>query len=410
MNDYELNILNKAVSVVSGLLVSVILARYLGVALRGDFAFITQVSAVAAIVVGLGVNHAFIFQYRRGQLSTTFAQASGLLLMQGVCFALIAGTCALVLRDPTAAYVTVLTATLALYQQFESMMAAYDVRLKIRVNIFYAATRLVAHVVMWLLSAANLIWPVVISVAVALLAVGLYLSAAPAWPRWPNLISVRKFIGFGWLPMLTTLLVVLNYSVDVILLKILGNPTDLGLYAVAAGIITYLWVLPDAVKEVLVSRVVRTNDIRSALKPLKASLLAGVGSVAGVVMVGYPAIALLFGKEFTGAYILVVILSIGVLPMIYYKVLGVVVLAEGRRGFYFASLALAVALNVVLNWYAIPVFGAVGAAWTSVASYAVTGFMFVVYFGRLSGISLANVLLVGPQDIKELWTMWRRHS
>ena len=81
----------------------------------------------------------------------------------------------------------------------------------------------------------------------------------------------------------------LNYGVDVIMLKGLGTGEDLGLYAVAAGIVTYLWVIPDAIKEVLVSRVVRTNDPRTVLRPLKAAVLAGWLSVVAVGVLGLSA-------------------------------------------------------------------------------------------------------------------------
>lgn len=410
MNDYFLNSLNKIVNVASGLAVSVVLARYLGVELRGELAFVMQLAAVAAIVVGLGVNQAFIVEYRKNPVDRTFARASGLLMCQVVAFALVAILPAIVLHDLQIAYIAALTACLALYQQFESIMAAYNIRLKIRVNVVYAVARLLAHLVMWPLAAVSLLWPVLIAMLTCLGAVALYVFAnsPQTRPRRPDAQTARLYLGFGWLPMLTTLLVVLNYSVDIILLKTLGTPTDLGLYAVAAGIVTYLWVLPDAIKEVLVSRVVRSDDPWTVLRPLKAALMAGLISVGGLAIVGYPVIPLLFGADFAGAYVLVMILSAGVVAMIYYKVLGVAVLAGGRRAFYFGALATAVVLNVALNWLVIPTYGAVGAAWASVVTYTVTGLLFVAYFGRVSEIPLRRLVLVGKQDVTELWNLLRR--
>ena len=288
---------------------------------------------------------------------------------------------------------------MAFYQQIEAVMSAYNIRLKIRVNMIYSLTRLVAYAVMWLVASEGLWWPVLISVTTCLLSVVLYLGfAVDRPPGRPTLDFARSTYAFGWIPMLTTLLVVLNYSVDIVMMKALGTPEDLGLYAVAAGIVTYLWVAPDAIKEVLMSRVVRTHDPRAVLRPLRAALMAGLVSMVAVVVVGAPLIPRLFGSEYHGVYRLVVILSLGVVAMVYYKVLGVVMLAAGKRVFYFTALATAVFLNVALNWWAIPAFGAVGASWVSVITYSLTGTLFTIYFSRVFHIPLRELAAIGRRD------------
>jgi O-antigen/teichoic acid export membrane protein len=395
-----LNIFGKTVNVLCGLLVSIVLARFLGVYLRGELAFLTLTSGLAAIVLGFGVNQAFIFQFRRTRSPATFKSIAGLLSLQMGVFAVLASIATWVVRDAIFGYLAALSVSLGFYQQLESVMAAYNIRLKVKVNIVYALTRLGAYVVMWPLARAGLWWPVVISALTCVLSVVLYLwFAVDGWPARPTWQLARTTYGFGWLTMLTTLLIVLNYGVDVIVLKALGTGEDLGLYAVAAGIVTYLWVIPDAIKEVLVSRVVRTNDPRTVLRPLKAAVMAGWLSVVAVGVLGLPLIPLLFGSEYEGSYKLVLILSLGVVSMVYYKVLGIVVLAEGKRAFYFSALTVSVILNLLCNLWVIPLFGAVGVSWVSVLTYTVTGSSFVWYFSQLFGIPLGEILLFGRRDV-----------
>lgn len=400
MNDYIFNSINKLINVGSGLLVAVILARFLDVEVRGELGFITNIAGLTAIVLGMGLSHAFIFRFRETNENQIFRQAVGLLIFQAVVFVVASIVAIGVVRSQFFGMLAALSVSLMLYQQLESIMAAYHIRLKMRVNIFYAVARLIAYVLMFTLADAGLWWPIVISIAMPLLAVSVYLAVGTKpRPVRPSLAIARRTFGFGWLPMLTTLLAVLNYNVDVVMLGLLGTEEDLGLYVVAAGIVTYLWVIPDAVKEVLVSRVVRERNMRTVLLPLKAAVVSALISAAAVAALGSFLIPILFGAEYGGSYPLVVVLSLGVGSMVYYKILGVVALAEGLRAMYFASLGGAVVLNILLNLWIIPSSGAVGAAWVSVITYTATGAAFVAIFCRRFGIPMVDVFAIRRSDL-----------
>ena len=416
MSDYRSNLLAKAINTASGLLVSVVLARFLGVEARGEMGFITQTGSIAGIILGLGLNQAFMFQLKseaaRGDLSGVYRRTVGLLLAQIAALSALALVVSAVAARPVDRYLVWVSLAVTLYQQLESIMAAYDIQLKIRVNMIYGIFRLVAHLLMWRLASPSLGWPVAIAITGYLLASAAYLSnGTNGRPHLPTVAYARTSYRFGWLPMLSTLLVVLNYNVDIVMLRGLGDSkTELGLYVVAAGIVTYLWVIPDAVKEVLVSRVVRSDRPDLVLRPLKAAVVAALLSVLAVVIAGPFLIVLLFGAEYRGSYGLLLVLSVGVIPMVYYKMLGVTAIAEGSRGFYFLALLAASMLNIGANLWSIPMFGAYGAAFTSVASYVLTGGLFVGWYCRRFGLSIANVLTIRRRDIQMLRAAaWSRH-
>lgn len=411
MNDYGLNLLNKVAASISGLVVSIILARYLGVVARGELAFLMQAAGLAAIGLALGVNQGFPFFYKNSPEPWTFDRFAKLVLWQGAIYGALALTVGSFTQEPNLRLLMLLTVSTLLYQQFESIMAAYNIRLKIRVNLWFAVARVCAHLAMWAWAPIGLLWPVMISCALWVSAVLLYMMCvhrlSVPYQRWP---FVRSVLAFGWLPMLTTLLIVLNYNVDLLMLKALGTPVDLGLYAVAAGITVYLWVVPDAIKEVLVSRVVRSHDNRAVLVPLKFALVMGILSVVGLVAVGNFAIPFAFGREYAASYPLAAILSLGVVSMIYYKLLGVVVLNEGKRKFYFVTLFAAVLLNVGLNLWAIPRHGATGAAVASVVSYSFTGVVFVLQFARANDLRMHQLVLVNRREFAEMRSIFRREN
>ncbi|WP_127782104.1 oligosaccharide flippase family protein [Rhodococcus sp. X156] len=409
MRDYRLNLINKAISSVAGLVVSVIIARYLGVVLRGELAFITQAVGMLAVIFGMGLNQAFPYFFRTEPNRRTLDTFLRLFAVQFVFYAVAAGLLAFLVPDRTVRCLLLLLVVTVLYQQMESAMAVYHIRLKIWTNIGISVLRILAHAGMLLWLPSSLVWPVVISSGTWLAAILAYIIGVGGLSRGRlDADRAKRIVSYSWLPMFTSLLIIMNYNIDTLMLKWLGSPEDLGNYAVAAGIVVYLWVIPDAIKEVLMSRVARSSDVRAAVLPLKAAVVLGVLSVVFIIAFGPLLIPLLYGEDFAAAYGLCAVLSIGVISMIYYKVLGVVMLSEGRRVFYFATLAVAVLLNSVANLVVIPAYGAYGAAGASVASYTVTGGAFLVYFCRVKELRLRDVAVVGRGDLRVLRNVGRR--
>ncbi|PRZ44015.1 O-antigen/teichoic acid export membrane protein [Antricoccus suffuscus] len=402
MSDYSLNLVSKAVSLVSGFAVSIIVARYLGVVLRGDYAYVTQVAGLVAIFLGFGLNYGFPYFFKHRLGKSTFEVFMRIFLIQFAAYVVLSfGVFALVNSELVRATV-VLVAPAVLYQQLEGSMAVYNIRLKIWANIGMSIFRVVAFVGALSLFPRGLIWPVVLTALAWLVPFFVYLVAARRMVFIPvNLVHAPAIFRYSWLPMLSALLVVLNYNVDTVLLKWLGTPDDLGHYAVAAGLIVYLWVIADAIKEVLVSRVARSSDPRLVVGPLKIAVAATLVCALFLAAVGRPLISLAFGPAYSPSYPLLLILSLGAIGMIYFKILGVVMLADGRSRLYFVSLAAAVMINVVVNLFAIPRFGAAGAAWTTVLSYSVTAVVFSVHFCRISGVRARNLFVVRRADLAQ---------
>lgn len=409
MRDYASNLGNKGLSLIAGFLTSVMLARYLGVALRGELSFITQLSGLLAILLGLGLNQTFPYYFRRKPNRETYEIFVRYFVLQGVVYALIGTVAVIVTHNQTVFLLALMTVTAVGYQQMESTMAAFDVRLKIRVNIALSTARIILTGVIVVLLPRSLLWPVLLQAGLWLAVVFTYVLATRAKVGSPvSAAHLKGVLRFSWLPMLTAALVVMNYNVDTLMLKALGTQEQLGLYAVAAGLITYFWAVPDAIKEVLVSRVVRSNNPRAILPPLRVAVAATLLTIIAFITVGYWLIPLMYGIEFAGSYSLAAILSLGVISMTYYKVIGVLLLAEGKRGYYFGTLAAAVLTNTTLNLFAIPAYGAVGAAWTSVISYSLTGGLFIFYFCRTKRIKLRELAFPTRADFKSIRAALRR--
>jgi len=91
---------------------------------------------------------------------------------------------------------------------------------------------------------------------------------------------------------------------------------------------------------------------------------------------------------------------VGVMGMIFYKMIYSYNISKGKRWVNLLFLGLAALVNVAGNLFAIPKFGIWGAGIVSITSYMLCGICFLIYFWRVSHISLVRLLFVQRADIE----------
>ena len=129
---------------------------------------------------------------------------------------------------------------------------------------------------------------------------------------------------------------------------------------------------------------------------------------AGILLLGRPVIALLAGTDYLPAYPVTVLLMAGIIPMSYFKIIGTLLLAQGKKMVYLGMLTGSVVVNILCNLVTIPLWGKMGAAAASVASYAVAGGCFLVYYLRTYNIPVRDVFLFRPEEIARLKGMLKK--
>ena len=88
------------------------------------------------------------------------------------------------------------------------------------------------------------------------------------------------------------------------------------------------------------------------------------------------------------------------------KIIGTLLLAQGKKGAYLGMLSASVAVNILCNMITIPLWGKMGAAMASVVSYAVAGFVFLGYYLKTYQIPLSAVFVFSPSE-KEKMMSWK---
>lgn len=180
---------------------------------------------------------------------------------------------------------------------------------------------------------------------------------------------------------LSALAIVIYFKVDQVMLVSLVGDRENGLYAPAAMLSEVFYFLPLAIGGSAFPVIVRARDELSPAA-FQARLqrfydaMAALGYAVAVPMavLAGPIVLLLFGPAYVET---AGVLRVHVASFLF-TTLGIArgrfLIADGQTWFAFASTALGAAANVALNLVLIPRHGALGAAWATVAAYALSNY------------------------------------
>ena len=402
-NDYFQSVFTKIFKLCIGLFASAFLTRYLGLQFKGDSAFINQAVSVSGLILNLGIYQSYTYYYRQeGQ--EVFSKYMSLVISQFILYLIVAICIAAFTRDITITLICLTVPFRVMHTQLDNIMLVQNVKSKMQSTRIFALVTMTFNLILLLVFPASVVYAVLAGIIVDILAISRYFFKEKASIHL-NTVETKfalRILRFGFLPMLSALLVTLNYSVDIFFLKRIGTQPDLSLYSVAAGIMNYVWLVPDAFKDILYSRVARNNQKSSVAFSTKFSLLFLIITTLGFAVLGKPFISIMYGKDFIPSYNVTLVLFLGVYSMIFFKIFGIVMLAEGRRVPFFVILMFSVVLNVILNYALIPSYGMYGAAYASVGSYNLCGILFLIYFSKTNHIHIRDLILINKSDIQNM--------
>ena len=221
--------------------------------------------------------------------------------------------------------------------------------------------------------------------------------------------SIRMSISYGSKVYLSNVLAFLNYRIDIFLLNLFTNPAAVGIYAVSVQITERGWFLSQGVSAVLLPRIAAMYDddeVRRRLTPLVVRWVL-VFSVLLCLIIGLASpivVPLLFGKAFAGAITPIIILLPGVVFLSASKILANDVAARGRPELNMITAGAAMLINVTVNLVAIPKWGILGAA--AATSISSMGHILVCtwQYSRVSGLKWYEPFEFGQDDAELLLT------
>ncbi|MBR4979433.1 MAG: flippase [Clostridia bacterium] len=417
-NNYILNIISKICNLVFAVGASAFITRFMGDSLKGEYAYITSFAAISSIFCNLGVYQAYPNQVKNGLENAKQKFVDVFFLQMALCILLGAGILSVMYIVPQFAPQT-LTALMIILVTIFSMMSSQIIMIcMVEHPLFRSIAQIITSFVNLIICAAvfflvktpNIIIPVIALLSKEVLMIALILFKEKVLPKpWKaDLKLFAKLVGFGFLPMVTSLLLNVNYKMDVFMLKWLTTSATVGVYSVGVYFADQIWLIPDSFKEVLFSRAVKVDARKSFNLSIKLSIVITAFVCVLVAIFGKIGIYILYGTEFLNAYDSLLILLIGIPFMSIFKVISPLFITEGKTGRYFINLLCGVVINFILNFTLIPNYGIYGAAIATIASQMVCGIVALVMYKSGTDEKISQILIPSKSDIKAITQLLKR--
>jgi len=180
---------------------------------------------------------------------------------------------------------------------------------------------------------------------------------------------------------------------DILLLGLLGDPGQVGIYFTAvrlmalAGYVYYAFMLISS-REFSLARARRNSSElqASVMKATRWTFWLSLPTVGGVVALGYPLLAI-FGPDYTAGYGVLAVLAIGLLARASVGQAGDLLVVLGYQKTTLAVAVGSLLLNVVVTLALLPFLGIMAAAIGTVASQAGRAAALAILAKRHAGVS-----------------------
>lgn len=209
---------------------------------------------------------------------------------------------------------------------------------------------------------------------------------------------------YGFKVYLANMLSILNYRVDMLMMAIFLNPAAIGIYSISVGMAEKLFIIPGALSAVLFPRVSSLKESEANIftpKAVRHMLFLLIISCIGLAVLIKPIILILFGAAFLPAIFPFLILLPGIIAFGIGGTLASDLSGRGKPQYAIYSSITCLAINIILNIFFIPKWGASGAALASTISYWADTLVIVWAFSKISKRPVKDFVLIKKEDFKD---------
>lgn len=406
-NDYSISFLKRFITLLFGVTTTAYTVRMLGPELRGEQVYLLNFATLASLFFALGIQNSYgVLRKKNSEnINRINNMYYNFITIQFIVIVIIIFF--IFLYQKNLLYmIAMLLVPLNIYSGELCRIILFD-DFK-----FYNIAYMLNSFIVWVLTIiVFVVFPKNLYAALSITAISylyfiiiaLYKNGIMPRPWELNKQCVKEFITLGFFPMLIDILNIMNYSFDTIMMKHLNiSFSEIGLYSVGTTIAGYLWLFPDILKEISLTRSVKRNSIGSICFSLRLSNTVSFLMMVFVVFFGELIIKILFGENFLHSYIVTLWIILGVPSLGLFKILSPYYIVNGLSKFNFTILLISVLTNIILNLLTIPFYGIIGAAFSSSISYLVCGLVILKDFTQREKISVKEVLFMKHMDTKAI--------
>jgi len=382
-----------------GFVNSILINRFLGPSLKGEYTVILNIVNFATLILNFGIYQSYVFYKKRENKPILNTYVNNIFL-QFFIYIFIALFLSIFSFSFNLKIAFILIPSMVLVRQLSFITILENIKLRNKlavVDMLLYTFLLILFFVSYSSSVFLILLALLVKNIFYILLFIIKFNLKPN-PLDYDISSMVKAIKFGMLPMLTLLLINMNYKVDIFILDMYVSKYQIGLYSIGVLFAEQIWLISETFKNVLYSRENKKN-IRETLLLIKINIFLSVFAFLFFFFLGENLISFLYGHEFIGAAKVTVIIFTGVAGMSIFKVLHPYYVSNGHVRIAFIILLISVSINVVLNIILIPKFGIVGAAISSIVSYIICGIWFLVDFKFKEKIKFLDFLLIKKSEI-----------
>ncbi len=399
--------------------VGVWVARYLGPEQYGTMNYCVALLSLLSVFSTLGLNSVIIRDLVQEPSHEPQIMGSALLLK--FVGTLIQGGAAVVLitilrpGDTEYLYFIAIVAVGYLFKVLDIIDFWFQSRLEAKYIVFsqLSSTVIVGAVkvglILLLAPLVAFIWMAPLTMALAALGLIIFYKARTKIKRisWKPRVATIKSLGRdSWPLALSTLAVVMYMKIDQVMIGQMVDEEALGIYSVAVRLSEAWYFLPGAVAVSVFPALIRAREKSREMYLDRLQTLfdvffwfSAVVALAIFFLSGF-IVDLLYGVEYSGA---AQILSLHIWSGIF-VFMGMAssryLVAENLMKISLYRTLAGVIVNFGLNLFLIPEYGGVGAAWATLISYAVSGWLANLFFSGSRHIFIMQLNSINPVSLK----------
>jgi len=227
------------------------------------------------------------------------------------------------------------------------------------------------------------------------------------------LLMVKKGAVFA----LALFLIELNYKFDIYMLSQLSDSYNLGIYTVSSQLTNLVWQLPSAVGVVLFS--LSSNQVSGngnefftdkVPQALRITLAISFFTVLLLCFFSEYIVNTLFGTEYIESVAVILSLAVGIVSMVIFKVLYVVIAGAGSPSKGVIIILPCVVVNILLNYWFIPDFGAIAAGLSSSFCYFLSGLFSVIIYKYIYSVRYIDLFLINKSDLYNIYNLIQKFN
>lgn len=399
-NEYIYSIITRFFVIFISLIQSIIIARYFGAALKGTSAYISSIASIGSIIITFGMHQAYPYfrkKYENNKILENYINLTYFLYLAYFCCAIALGV--FVIKSIELKAVTIMIPIFGYSTVVGYVCLIEKPNIRNRWWTIIAIFECLLTIILWVTTTGSLFWVIFILIfadAIKALIYSIELGVKPKLPK--GLMPLLKEVfAYGFFPMVALLLTMLNYRIDILMLKQFSFITSaqIGVYSIGISFAEKIVLIPDTLGGILASKLAKGADQMEVVRISRICFWASFGMCIVFLLLGGWAIPFIYGKEYAGAFSVVVYSAIGSLSIGYFKLISQYNIINRKQIRNVLMLSVAIIVDIVGNLIFVPIWGINGAAFATGLGNFVCGVVFAVWFTK--HVNVQPSLMIIPQ-------------